>query len=78
MHCWAMPFTRRSTEWALLWTGCNLASAADMAEVKRELSQWLPKIDRPLAPNSHARVLSWDGTTAVWEGEVINPDELER
>lgn len=58
------------------WT--NLASAADMAEVKRELSQWLPRIDRPMAPNSHARVLSWDGTTAVWEGEVINPEELER
>ena len=58
------------------WT--NLASSADMVEVKSSLAKWLPKIDRPLAPNSRDRVLSWDGTTAVWEGEVINPDELER
>lgn len=56
----------------------NLAGNTDLAEVKAELSSWLPKIDKPMAPGSKHRVLSWDGTTAIWEGEVIDPAKLER
>ena len=58
------------------WT--NLATGDDMAPVKTQLAKWLPEIDLPMAPGSSSRVLSWDGTTAVWEGEVIKPEEWER
>lgn len=58
------------------WT--NLASREEMQEQKLRLAKWLPTIDSPLAPGSKHRVLTWDGTTAAWEGEVIHPDELER
>ncbi|WP_231691100.1 sulfatase [Aureliella helgolandensis] len=56
----------------------NLASHTEFREVKADLAKWLPQIDRPLAPGSAHRVLTWDGKTAVWEGEPIDPDALER
>ncbi|RMF39319.1 MAG: DUF4976 domain-containing protein, partial [Planctomycetota bacterium] len=58
------------------WT--NLAAAPNMESTKAELRKWLPKIDRPMAPGSAHRVLSWDGSTAVWEGEPIDPAALQR
>lgn len=56
----------------------NLAGNSDLKPVKEALAAWLPKVDRPLAPGSRSRVLTWDGETAVWEGEVIDPAKLER
>lgn len=56
----------------------NLAGNSDYAEVKAQLAEWLPAVDRPLAPGSKHRILSWDGTTAVWEGQAIDPAQWER
>lgn len=56
----------------------NLAANTDFAEVKASLAEWLPTLDVPMAPGSQHRVLSWDGTTAIWEGKVIDPAQLER
>ncbi len=56
----------------------NLAATSEFAETKNSLAKWLPKIDRPLAEGSRHRILTWDGETAVWEGEVIDPNKLER
>ncbi len=56
----------------------NLAGHSDYAEQKKQLAKWLPKVDRPMAEGSRARVLSWDGETAIWEGQPIVPSELER
>lgn len=56
----------------------NVAGNTDFSEVKASLAKWLPKIDVPMAPGSQHRVLSWDGSTAIWEGEVIDPAQLDR
>ncbi|UUO05441.1 sulfatase [Blastopirellula sp. J2-11] len=53
----------------------NLAGNAKLADVKKELAAWLPKVDLPAAPGSAHRILSYDGETAVWEGEVIRKDD---
>jgi arylsulfatase A-like enzyme len=60
------------------WT--NLAADPKLKSVKSDLARWLPKVDRPLAPNSAARTLSYDPATreAVWEGKKIVPSELEK
>lgn len=58
------------------WT--NLAGDSSLADVKRDLAAWLPEVDKPMAPGSKHRVLSWDGSTAIWEGQVIDPAKLER
>ncbi len=53
------------------WT--NLAGKAEHASIIAEHKKWLPKIDRPPAPNSASRVLAYDRKTdeAVWEGKVV-------
>jgi choline-sulfatase len=53
------------------WT--NLASDPEYAAVMAEHRQWLPAIDRPLAPGSAHRVLTYDPATdeAVWEGTTV-------
>jgi arylsulfatase A-like enzyme len=53
------------------WT--NLAARPEHAAVLAEHRRWLPKIDRPLAPRSAARVLTYDPATdeAVWEGKTV-------
>ncbi|EAQ77862.1 sulfatase [Blastopirellula marina] len=53
----------------------NLAGNTTLADVKNELAVWLPKVDVPSAPGSAHRILSYDGETAVWEGEVIGKDD---
>ena len=40
------------------WT--NLASEAKHGETKRDLERWLPRIDRPPAPGSTHRLLTYD------------------
>jgi choline-sulfatase len=51
----------------------NVAGDPRNAKVLAEHRKWLPKIDRPMAPGSAARVLSYDKSTdeAVWEGKTI-------
>lgn len=54
------------------WT--NLADQPQHAKVKRELAQWLPKVDRPPAPGSAHRVLTYDPQSGAvtWEGQTID------
>ncbi len=53
------------------WT--NLAGRPEHAAVIAQHKAWLPKIDRPPAPNSASRVLTFDRTTdeAIWEGKTV-------
>ena len=53
------------------WT--NLAERDDLASVREEHRRWLPKIDRPPAPGSAHRILTYDRTTdeALWEGKPV-------
>ena len=55
------------------WT--NLAGKKKFAAVKKDLSQWIPKVDLPPAPGSAHRILTYDPVTkqAFWEGELIDP-----
>ena len=59
------------------WT--NLAARPEHAAVIAEHRQYLPKIDRPAAPMSTQRVLTYNPKTkeATWEGKPIDPhDEI--
>ena len=53
------------------WT--NLAAKPEHAAVIAEHKKWLPKIDRPPAPNSASRVLTYDRKTdeAIWENKTV-------
>lgn len=53
------------------WT--NLAGDPQYADLLAEHRRWLPRIDRPPAPGSAHRVLTYDPATdeAVWEGTTI-------
>ncbi len=53
------------------WT--NLAGNPQYADVIAEHRRWLPKPDRPPAPGSRHRVLTYDPATdtAVWEGKPV-------
>lgn len=57
------------------WT--NLAADPKHAATKHELAKWLPKVDLPPAPNSKARVLTYDPKTGAvtWEGEPVGPHD---
>jgi arylsulfatase A-like enzyme len=58
----------------------NLAPDPKTASVRNDLMRWLPKVNRPMAPGSRSRVLSYDPIThtATWEGRAIVAEELER
>ena len=51
----------------------NLAADAAHSAVIAEHRRWLPLVDRPLAPGSAQRVLTYNPTTeeAIWEGVTI-------
>ncbi len=53
------------------WT--NLVDQPELANVIAEHRLWLPKIDRPPAPGSASRVLTYDRSTdqAIWEGKTV-------
>lgn len=53
------------------WT--NLIGDAKFAQVAAEHRRWLPKIDRPPARGSAARILTYDPATdlATWEGQTV-------
>ncbi|MDO8541200.1 MAG: sulfatase [Opitutaceae bacterium] len=57
------------------WT--NLARDPAHAATKHELANWLPKVDRPMAPGSAHRTLAYDPRTgdAVWEGKPIGKND---
>lgn len=57
------------------WT--NLARDPEYAELMAEHRRWIPKVDRPPAPGSRHRVLTYDPATdeAVWEGETVRRDD---
>ncbi len=52
----------------------NLTGDPQYASVKRDLRKWLPKVDRPLAPGSQHRVLTYNPQTGevVWEGKPVD------
>ena len=58
------------------WT--NLALDAKHAAVKRELAQWLPKVNAPPVPGSAHRLLVQTNGVWYWEGKVIKSEELEQ
>jgi len=51
----------------------NLAAQPGHAAIIAEHRKWLPKVDRPPAPNSAHRILTYDAATdiAVWEGTPV-------
>jgi arylsulfatase A-like enzyme len=51
----------------------NLASKPEHAAIIAGHKKWLPKVDRPPAPGSANRILTYDKTTdqAVWEGTTV-------
>ena len=53
------------------WT--NLVGKAEHAAVIAAHKKWLPKMDRPPAPGSASRVLTYNSATdeAVWEGQTV-------
>jgi choline-sulfatase len=53
------------------WT--NIAAKPEHAGIIAEHKKWLPKIDRPMAPNSASRVFSYDSAKdeVVWEGTTV-------
>ncbi len=53
----------------------NLAGEAKHAALLAEFREQLPKIDKPPAPGSAHRILTWDGETAVWEGKPIGEND---
>ncbi|HAV62157.1 MAG TPA: choline-sulfatase [Verrucomicrobiales bacterium] len=55
----------------------NLIDDATHAPLVAEHRQWLPKVDRPPAPGSAHRVLTYDPATkeAVWEGRPVRLSE---
>lgn len=56
----------------------NLIDDQELRGQVAELAKHFPKIDRPLAPNSKHRILTWDGETAIWEGQPIDRSQWER
>ena len=53
----------------------NLAGDSQYAEVLHQHRRWIPKVSRKPAPGSKIRILTYDGETAVWEGEVIGEEQ---
>jgi hypothetical protein len=53
------------------WT--NLAGKAEHAAIIAEHRKWLPDPDRPPAPGSASRILTYDkgSDEAVWEGKPV-------
>jgi choline-sulfatase len=58
------------------WT--NLAADPAHATTKRDLVQWLPKVNLPPAPGSAARLLVRTNDVWYWEGKPIRPEEKEQ
>ncbi len=57
------------------WT--NLAGEPKHAAKKAELAKWLPKVDVPCAPNSAARILTYDAATGAvtWQGNPVGKND---
>ena len=53
----------------------NLAGRAEYAGRKRELAEWLPKVDVPCVPGSAQRILRRPGGVGLWEweGKPVDP-----
>jgi arylsulfatase A-like enzyme len=51
----------------------NLAAKPEHAAIIAEHKKWLPAVDRPPAPGSANRILTYDKTTdeALWEGQPV-------
>ncbi len=57
------------------WT--NLASRPELAERKRELAAWLPKVNRPPVPGSKTRLVELRDGEPHWEGRPAREQSPE-
>lgn len=55
------------------WT--NLAAKDELAAVKRELAEWLPKSSTPPLPGSITRLIEVRDGVVYWEGKPIGADD---
>ena len=55
------------------WT--NVASKEEYSAIKAKLKKYVPKVNKKPAPGSRARILTYDGKTAIWQGKEIKKDE---
>jgi hypothetical protein len=55
------------------WT--NLAGDAKLADVRKELAAWLPKVNAKAVPGSAGRLLEVIDGKVYWEGKPIGPEE---
>jgi choline-sulfatase len=53
----------------------NLAGEPQFKAVIEEHAKWLPVINRPPAPGSRHRILTYEHGKVVWEGTEISPDD---
>jgi arylsulfatase A-like enzyme len=55
----------------------NVASDPQLAETKRELAKWIPRVNRQPVPGSQHRILIYDPATgdANWEGQPIGKND---
>jgi arylsulfatase A-like enzyme len=58
------------------WT--NVVANPKHQEVIRDLAQWLPKVNTPPAPGSAHRILVPQAGGWLWEGKLVQPEELEK
>ena len=55
------------------WT--NLTGVSSLADTKRELAQWLPKVNTPPVAGSKTRLIEIRDGTPYWEGAPIGPND---
>jgi len=55
------------------WT--NLANDPRFADTKRELAQWLPKVNAAPVPHSKSRLIDVRDGQPYWENEPIGPND---
>ncbi len=55
----------------------NIAGDPNLAETKRDLAQWLPKVNKAPVPQSAQRILTYDPATGNvnWEGKAVGKNE---
>lgn len=55
------------------WT--NVAHLAEHDAVKAKMASYLPKESVPPAPKSAHRILTYDGSKVIWEGDEVDQDQ---
>jgi hypothetical protein len=55
----------------------NLAADAQLADVKRDLAKWLPRVNQQPVPGSESRILLYNAATGAvnWEGQAVGAND---